>query len=168
MSHDLVELYFGRRMHARLEPRIEWTEADLSPTPGGVACSMKISLLNSGGQIGRDVLTRVADVLNNSTGLSIQVVHLASPRGTASASSRPRVISHQHYEELYYQGVTKDAITFALTVDPRAVGPEKPVIFLDVYAADSRPHRYKIWRTFDKDVGWTAAWEDIGIPPAPE
>lgn len=57
MSHDLIELYFGRRMQAILEPTIE--TRDVTNDALGWKMLITLGLRNVGGQIGRDVLTRI-------------------------------------------------------------------------------------------------------------
>jgi hypothetical protein len=60
MTHDLIELYFGRRLQARLQPistplhRMDFCHPDFLGR-----YSTSVALLNTGGQVGRDVFTRI-------------------------------------------------------------------------------------------------------------
>lgn len=159
MGHDLVELYFGRRMQAKLEPRITYTETD----PGSdsrASCTLKLILLNAGGQIGRDVLTRITVQPNRVARFSVQAVHIAEKE----LREEGQIVSLNHETQLYYPGVAQDVITFTFSVHEKTAGPEKPLLFLDVYAAGSRPYRYNFFRTFQKHGEWKLDWEAAGLP----
>jgi Putative DNA-binding domain len=166
MPHDLVELYFGRRMHAKLEPKILKYSEPENPEPERVQCRMDLGLLNTGGQIGRDVFTRIVEVKGRAWSLNVEDVPIETRRSVIEQSAQGRVFSHQQsHAELYYPGVPKYILRFTFTAHEKTIGREKPVLFLDVYAADSRPYRYNLFRTHEYGEA-VIQWEEGGLPPA--
>jgi hypothetical protein len=141
MTHDLVELYFGRRMHAKLEPFIE-----VNDQRGGddrVSCDVSLGLVNRGGQIGRDVLLRLifppgrARMSGFNTQIQTRPYSMpALPEGEAEA--------FQLFDELFHPGIVRTTFRFFVDASLPEVVVKAPVMLLDIYAADSRPYRYRI------------------------
>jgi hypothetical protein len=163
MSHDLVELYFGRRMQAKLEPIVLSYAEPENPDPSHVQCRVNLGLLNAGGQIGRDVFIRIVEISNRASSLNPKHVPVQTRSSSNDKSKEGRLFAYQHWDELYYPRVARSVIRFSFIVNERTVGPDQPVLFLDVYAADSRPYRYSLFRTF-KDGDWTLDWQELGLP----
>jgi hypothetical protein len=169
MTHDLVELFFGRRMQAVLEPSIQCkTERVADPD---VTLRVTFGLLNVGGEIGRDVLMRIVLEPNRATVRQhdcwMEVEQAAGGRMHSESSRGARVMSLQHRsDELFYPGVPKPSMTCILTTHKQTIGPEKPVIFLDVYAAGSRPRRYMLYVSLVTEGEYSLEWKETSeLPP---
>jgi hypothetical protein len=145
MGHGLVELYFGRRTSAILRPIVVSNQSGGGHVHVHRTFSVTLGLLNVGGQIGRDVLTRI---VYPSKGIVVkEAATLANMIGAPHRKGMGQnEISHIH-KELYYPGVPIDFFSFTLSASREFAGREKPVLFLDVYAADTRPHRYNLFLT---------------------
>jgi len=165
MSHDLVELYFGRRLHPRLQPIIESSEKPDPNADRRVISRVVLSLVNLGGQLGREVLTRIVWLPNRALWLSVERVIVGTHHFDESKSAEGNVVSVPHHGELYYPGVPKEVVTINFNSSLDTIGSDKSIFFLDVYAADSRPYRYSFYRTFQEDAEWKVRWEAAGLPP---
>jgi len=166
MDHGLVELYFGRRIHAILRPVIQ---SDRTEATGEYnTFEVSISLLNEGGRIGRDVLTRLSVDLNRAELTRGPDVHVAYVDRRDGHSGATASCSFFHAAELYYPGVGKRIMSFELVTRRPNVGPDRPVLFLDVYADETRPRRYSLFvanQLLDNTPQWVVDSQDAGLPP---
>lgn len=170
MQHDLVELYFGRRMHPKLQP-VEPPDFEMVSEASNLYRS-RLSLHNVGGQIAREVFTRIVvppgmPALNASALISI-------PGANTQKTSHGTTISHEHTNTLYYPDVPRRCIAVEFRPPDRILGRESllPSFYLDVYAHESRPYRYKFFVSWEDTMEEGDApeklnllWREIGLPP---
>jgi hypothetical protein len=142
MAHDLVELYFGRRMSPVLELR----------------CSLEIIRPNDPGALNEIALRGTIVNIGQRTGkLAMARVQMARRPWIGEAVRLARVWSGQQYEEtsdgrvwrlpfggeLFYPGLGISCIDVRVNVmDTRAVGREHTILTLDLYAEEMQPRRY--------------------------
>lgn len=164
MSHDLVELHFGRRMGPVLEPALRLERMnDLAPDHH--VLRVNFGLRNVGGELGRDVLTRlVFHDPNHAEYHGGMASHIANIQGIDPGFGETGII-HFHRNELYYPGLSKRFITFEIRAHKRAVGPEHVLFFIDVYVSGAMPRRYAVYITAQNiDLQWELAWRETDPP----
>lgn len=169
MAHDLIELYFGRRLHPKLEPHLPDIPdvQDVYEVEGMITFVAKIGLLNVGGMVGRDVLTRMT-VVDSRVYLVAYSDQLNDLRNQASApSTHGEVRTLVHHAEVYYPGLPKVFGAVTVKMLRRNIGRENPIFYLDVYGADMRPRRYNIHLSGTaRGLKYSLEWEESpDLPP---
>jgi hypothetical protein len=143
MTHDLVELYFGRRLHPKLEPHFQVREF-VEHDDGSVSFLALVGLLNSGGQVAREVFTRLAPNPNRVTIAD----HSDRLNDQRPVEAGPTTIARQHHGQLYYPGLPQVFAAFRVATRRETLGPQRSLLVLDVYATDMRPRHFNIYASW--------------------
>jgi hypothetical protein len=156
MSHDLVELFFGRRSGPLLRPRGDTVEM----VPGGNEFRVRFTIHNAGAGVATDVLARLVR--------SYSVVRLVDGQWTGETQTKAGLINlwYSRDAKIIYPDLPVPA---GALVFPRGHGKSQPLGFLDVYAKEMRPRRYRLFHDGTalsaETPNGTLECEEEGIPP---
>lgn len=142
MSHDLLELYFGRRMSPVLEPIVALGDVQPDSATGESAgvFPVTISLANNGQRAARDILVRVT--IPPDAPAKHHYTHVAA------ASHKMRdgmVLTQGRSASLVYPGLPVHLMVFDLQIQLSAIRDAATVFFIDAYTDGSQARRYRAW-----------------------
>jgi hypothetical protein len=163
MAHDLVELYFGRRSQAILEPPasvLTLNDGHLTNT-----VLLPLSFTNAGGAIGRDVYVRL-EFVHRDLRLSKLEMRSGTSHTKRELPSGLWRIDWRHPAWLFYPRVAEHAGSVIVQAQPQCAGRHVgPLAHMDVYADGSVPRRYSAHIAVGEYERNAWVWEHVGLPP---